>query len=232
MSLGGVTVLFQLLELPVRPRPMLPKSIRGGLAERINPALLAIVAVSLAVHGSLAYWLYQRDLPARTTLQRISARAALPAHDETRAIVVPATLIERLEPAPPPAPGTATPAPRELRPRRGDRVRGDRPGHGGRAGRRALDDARIRELVDGTAAISVLTGGVDGSSRYGQIASKDPGGELDRSRKAVANSGREIVTRRPRGLQTRDGGSPEAVRRRDVGTAAPPKQSEAASSAR
>jgi hypothetical protein len=212
LRVGGATVLFQLLEVPVQPRPMLPKSIRGTLADRLNPMLMAIVAVSLVAHGAFAYWLYQRDVDSRTTLERIGeADPNSPRADDMYAIVVPADVIDLLEPVAKPAPGVDVDVRSDPATPRGDRRRSDRP-RGDSASRRDLDDARIRELVDGTAAIAVLTGGPDKESRYGNMASKDPGGDLDRSIKHVANSGQPIVTQRPDGLLIRDGGDRDIAR--------------------
>ena len=53
-------------------------------------------------------------------------------------------------------------------------------------------------------------------SRYGNMASKDPGGDLDRSIRHVANSGQPIVTQRPDGLLIRDGGDRGAPAHCDV----------------
>jgi hypothetical protein len=55
--LGEMTLLFQFVTAPpLQPRPHLPASVRGGLADRIDPLLAVVVAASLSVHGFFMFW--------------------------------------------------------------------------------------------------------------------------------------------------------------------------------
>jgi hypothetical protein len=51
LSLGDLTVLFQFVtEPPRQPKPMLPASVRGTLADRVDPRLSVILGSSIIVH--------------------------------------------------------------------------------------------------------------------------------------------------------------------------------------
>jgi hypothetical protein len=67
LSLGDLTVLFQFVtEPPRQPRPMLPASVRGTIADRIDPRLAVILIASLVIHiGFMCFSLffYDPDVP-------------------------------------------------------------------------------------------------------------------------------------------------------------------------
>jgi hypothetical protein len=51
ITVGDMTLLFQfVLAPPVQPRPALPHSVRGSLADRIDPYLAVVMSVSLVAH--------------------------------------------------------------------------------------------------------------------------------------------------------------------------------------
>jgi outer membrane biosynthesis protein TonB len=62
---GEMTLLFQFVQAPpVQPRPQLPHSVRGSLADRIDPYLAVIMSVSLVAHGlTWAYCKYIVEEP-------------------------------------------------------------------------------------------------------------------------------------------------------------------------
>jgi hypothetical protein len=210
--ISDATILFQLVRVPVQPRPTLPKSVRGSLTDRINPLLSAIVAVSLIVHGAFAYWLYQRDVKTKTRLEQI-AEAPAERPQDMRAIIVSADFLDTIEPIARPGadvrvPGdTSTP---QTDPPRSDRtnprIRGDRPGRGD------ISDAQLQEIIDGTAALQILNGGPGADSRYAKMAGVDPGTDLDQSLRHLGSSGIPIVTNRPDGLLVRDGTDHSIIR--------------------
>ena len=69
---GEMTLLFQFVaEPPMQPRPHLPASVRGTLADRIDPNLAIILAVSILIHFSVALYAYQRDRVVKTRTTRI-----------------------------------------------------------------------------------------------------------------------------------------------------------------
>jgi hypothetical protein len=55
--IGDMTLLFQFVVAPpLQPRPQLPHSVRGSIADRIDPYLAVILSVSLVAHGLV--WAY------------------------------------------------------------------------------------------------------------------------------------------------------------------------------
>jgi hypothetical protein len=64
LSLGDLTILFQFVtEPPRQPKPMLPASVRGTLADRFDPRLSMILAASIVVHLGIALWALFTDVP-------------------------------------------------------------------------------------------------------------------------------------------------------------------------
>ncbi len=74
ISLGEMTILFQFVTAPPRqPRPQLPASVRGTFADRIDPQLAVILAISLLFHTGVWVWaVYFHD--ARDKFQGRTAR--------------------------------------------------------------------------------------------------------------------------------------------------------------
>jgi hypothetical protein len=65
LTLGDLTILFQFVtEPPRQPKPMLPASVRGTLADRIEPRLAVILGISIFLHFGLVVWglLTDRDI--------------------------------------------------------------------------------------------------------------------------------------------------------------------------
>jgi hypothetical protein len=57
IEIGDFTLLFQFVaEPPRQPKPMLPASVRGTLADRLDPRLSAILAISILAHFAVAVW--------------------------------------------------------------------------------------------------------------------------------------------------------------------------------
>jgi hypothetical protein len=57
IEMGEFTLLFQFVaEPPRQPKPMLPASVRGTLADRLDPRLSAILAISIMLHFAIAVY--------------------------------------------------------------------------------------------------------------------------------------------------------------------------------
>ena len=64
VSIGELTLLFQFItEPPIQPKAMLPHSVRGTLADRLDPRLAVIVAASVALHFGLMIVALAHDAP-------------------------------------------------------------------------------------------------------------------------------------------------------------------------
>jgi hypothetical protein len=70
VSIGDLTLLFQFVtEPPKQPRPMLPASVRGTFADRIDPQLAVIEAISIVCTFTIALWaLYFHDVAVDNSL--------------------------------------------------------------------------------------------------------------------------------------------------------------------
>ncbi|MSP15037.1 MAG: AgmX/PglI C-terminal domain-containing protein [Myxococcales bacterium] len=61
---GDMTLLFQFVVAPpLQPRPQLPPSVRGTLADRIDPHLAIVLALSLLFHMGSTLYVYRLDPP-------------------------------------------------------------------------------------------------------------------------------------------------------------------------
>jgi outer membrane biosynthesis protein TonB len=71
LTLGDLTVLFQFVtEPPRQPKPMLPASVRGTFADRFDPRLLVILAVSLMANFTIVLIALLGDVDLDTDADR------------------------------------------------------------------------------------------------------------------------------------------------------------------
>ena len=62
INMGELTILFQfVVEPPVQPKPMLPASVRGTFADRLDPRLTAIVGASVLLRLGVVVWALLQD---------------------------------------------------------------------------------------------------------------------------------------------------------------------------
>lgn len=195
VTLGELTVLFQFVKAPpVQPRPMLPASVRGSLADRVDPVLAAIMGVSIIFHGAFAYWLYQRDVKARTKLEMIADADRMEPERQAELFTIPTPPVE----VPVTDTGTTTVDDGGDKPAGDDKDKkpkggGDGKDKGGGGG--PPSEAGVEEAVEDTAVIRVLTGGAGGAgSRYSEMGDKDPGGDLDKSLRNAGKGGGKVST--------------------------------------
>lgn len=213
--LGSMTLLFQFVDAPApEPVPELPASVRGTFADRIDPVLAVVLAVSLLLHFSVALYAYQRDRVVRTRTTRI--------YNETfqRPTVQVAELeLERPQQVAPTAEKQEKPAEQGVKkndqPKRADSQRKpDREEEGG-GGRDAEEALRLQEQA--SAAVDAMFGedfsetGVGGSS-----GDRNPSGDLDQAMAQIRQSGARVEWGTGEGRGTR--GSSSAA----VGTSAGP----------
>lgn len=75
--LGDMTLLFQfVMAPPLQPKPQLPHSVRGTLADRIDPYMAVVLAVSFISHGAFGLYVYNMDMPAELPPDEIPDRFA------------------------------------------------------------------------------------------------------------------------------------------------------------
>lgn len=111
---GDLALLFQLIDLPAEaPRAPLPPSLRRGLGERLDGAMIAIVGVSLLAHLGMVAYLHQLDWPRRPDF---TAAATMDSWSMPRALPSPVHVVSPRAPRssaadPPRPPGTPSSRP-------------------------------------------------------------------------------------------------------------------------
>ncbi len=72
LKLGLVTVLFQLVNVPLLARPRLPSCVRGSVLAMFDRPLAAFLTLSFAVHLALVLYLRSVDWPRRPDIERLA----------------------------------------------------------------------------------------------------------------------------------------------------------------
>jgi hypothetical protein len=214
VSIGDLTLLFQFVtEPPVQPKPMLPASVRGSLAERLDPRLAVICAISIVIHFGLALAAWMHDVPKKRwgrTLQKPPSEVATV---DIQPVDVPLPEAEATDTADTEQPGAAEAKAEDKPKARGDsRPKSADPGRG----RKEVDAASLQEeaarYASALAAASEGPGGVDG-----RMSRTAPGGDLNQQIKETRDSGASIKVGGASDRQTRGDGDPR------IGTGKGPK---------
>jgi hypothetical protein len=95
LSVGELTVLFQMLTLPTLPRPRLPASLRGSVFGMVDRPFAAVLVASLVAHLAFALQLRRVDWPKTPEyladdFRQVFARRPLPSPTPA-ALAAPAT---------------------------------------------------------------------------------------------------------------------------------------------
>jgi hypothetical protein len=184
--MGDMTLLFQFVNAPpLQPRPRLPASVRGTLADRIDPHLAVILALSLLFHLGLMIYAWNHDKTVDSRATRVQREFQEDSFKERTAVV---ELTEQ-----PAVTGTVE-APKgedkgkkEDKPKGGEKKdAGDKDDGGG-----APSDAQIEETIQNTALVALLTGDESSGGRYGKMNETDQGAGLD---KALENAKGKDIT--------------------------------------
>lgn len=211
VTIGDLTLLFQFVtEPPMQPKPMLPASVRGTLAERIEPRLAVIVAASVVVHFGVALVAWLHDPPK----ERGQIQQAMQTLD-----------VDTVDPIfePPPEPVTDTgekdegaaedkgPEP-EKQPEKKpttDKPKKPEPSGGGQpsGGRNEQDAAALQEEAARYAA-ALAADGESGGGIDGAMSKTAPGGDLDKQMKEVRDSNANVKVGGRGNSGTRGDGDP------------------------
>ncbi|NVB83689.1 MAG: AgmX/PglI C-terminal domain-containing protein [Kofleriaceae bacterium] len=182
---GEATLLIQEIATPPAvPRPQLPASIRGTLADRIDRRLAGIIGGSLVVHIALAAYAWTGDVDERplgappvAMYQEDVIDVQLPDLSEPPPVA---------DPSPSQQPGVATPAAPQHQTPRPIVSRPSAPGP--------------TQAVDSQRLANILTGG-DSESGLGGMRSRQPGADL----------GKQIDEARNKQITIGDGGHTSRV---------------------
>lgn len=191
IELGEMRLLFQFVAAPpLQPRPRLPASVRGTLADRIDPKLALILAISVIVHFAVALYAYQHD----QTKERYAERRLREFRQDTfkeRTITFEAATTTEGEAAA----TEGEEAEAETEPSKPARRTEDTGGGGETGDEGAPDDAAIDEAIQNTALMGVLGAGEGEEGRYSKAADIDQGSGLDKGLEDIRKSGKEVSGR-------------------------------------
>jgi outer membrane biosynthesis protein TonB len=204
VSVGAMTLLFQFVTAPpLPPRPRLPASVRGTLADRIEPRLAIILSASVITHFAVGLWAYTRDQVVERPVDKIARSFQVGKYEpppKVEPVVIEADETEGEATAE--AAGTDTPKPdRPSKPRDNKEPTGT---SGGDDSSGSPDDAAVAETIQNTAVVAVLTGLGGEGGAFSKMSGTDQGASLDDSiahakGKATATTGGGAGDRRQRG---------------------------------
>ena len=210
---GEMTLLFQFVAAPpLQPRPRLPASVRGSLADRIEPQLAIIMAISLLTHGIIAGIAFNHDRVLLTRTEKLHKQFAEDREVTDIKFDVPLT------PEDPPEETTAEKKPSTkkavTKPKKAndgggpkDKPKDKPPGDDAGKDDGGAADAAVQEAIESNPFIDTLTGGESEKGRYADVSDTDQGAGLNESIKDVrkgggkveAGAGRAGGTRGPKG---------------------------------
>jgi len=216
VQLGELTLLFQFVtEPPKQPRPMLPASVRGTFADRIDPRLAVILSISILAHFALALFAWFHDPSTAGGLADQAYNMTFKQQTyETNTFDMPVTTPEASgEPAAAkPAGGedkkpSKQPAGGEKKPE-GDAGKGD--------GRNSNDAVALQEEAS-RFADALFSDDEAGSGLSGDMSRRKPGTDLGQQLEDVKESGKQVAVGGGSGRGTRGDTGPR------VGTGTGPK---------
>jgi hypothetical protein len=223
ISFGELTLLFQFVsEPPKQPKPMLPASVRGTFADRIEPRVAMFLGGSIVLHMGIMLWAIATD---REVGGGIAAKAYdLTFKDESFKVEVepPAPEPTKTDGDTPKTPDKGVEAPKtpKKEPAGGDKKPATTPTDKPAGSGRATDDAVARQ-EEANAFANALTGGEDGSDDIGAMAGKRPGVDLGKELNEVKESGRTVSTGSGSGRTSRGNGDPRTGTGKGTGVGGP-----------
>ena len=204
---GEMTLLFQFVaEPPMQPRPHLPASVRGTFADRIDPNLAIILAVSILIHFSVALYAYQRDRVIKTRTTRIFNETF-----QQPKVVAPVDLkIEQPKVENKTAEKTEKKKPDKAKKSSGKKAAAKKGGSKKSAtpGQRSAEE-RMRLEEETRRLVSVMTGDLGATGIGSDASGRDPRGDLDAAINEIAQGNARVEIGAGSGREVRGDGSSE-----------------------
>jgi outer membrane biosynthesis protein TonB len=195
LSLGEMTLLFQFVTAPpLQPRPRLPASVRGTLADRVDPHLAVILAASVLLHFGVAVYAYTRDQVVQSRIEKLHQQFQEEQYQQrtvTSTFQMPKAPAEEKAEETQEAKGEEKQEekkPKSSGSSRPKRTESAEPEGGGGS----PDDAAIREAIANTAFLKIATGGAGAGGRYSEMNNIDQGAELNAAIENIKNSGATV----------------------------------------
>ncbi len=182
VSVGAMTMLFQFVTAPpISPRPRLPASVRGTLADRIEPRLALILTLSVLTHFAVGLYAYTRDQVMERKVDRVARSFQVGQYElppEPPPVEV-AVVVEAEEATAPKAAGTDSakiyPHKETQRPIRETQQRESNGVEG------SPEEASVAEAIQSTALVGALTGSEGPGGIFGIMTDTNQGAPLDAS---------------------------------------------------
>ncbi len=223
ISFGDMTLLFQFVtEPPKQPKPMLPASVRGTFADRIEPQLAICMAASiLTCSGIMAWALWGVDPEIDNGLADRAYSLTFKPETFNVDIEPPPVVPEKTDGTAKPAETKGTDKPKtDNKPAGGDKKpAGDKPDKGEGTGRSTDNAVAIQE--EATAFANALTGEGEGSDAIGDMSKRRPGSELGQELNDVKESGKTVSTGGGTGRGSRGNGDPRTGTGKGTGVGGP-----------
>jgi hypothetical protein len=194
LSLGDLTVLFQFVtEPPRQPKPMLPASVRGTLADRFDPRLSVILGASIIIHFAIVIVALTMDVELPDTLADRAYNLTFSQETYTVDLDKPKPQETSQQGA-----DQAKKEPEKAKPVVQPKIQKD-------SGRDEKKDLSLQQQREATAMANALTApeNDDGKIEAG-IANRRPGSDLDHEIAGVKESGKQIVVGGGTGRGSRD----------------------------
>ena len=221
ISFGDMTLLFQFVsEPPKQPKPMLPASVRGTFADRIEPRLAVIMGASILMHFGVVLWAITADTEIEGGIaDRAYSLTFKPETfnvDVEQPVVPTKTDGDAVKPA---DKGTEVAKP-DKKPAGGDKKpTGEKPDKGD-GGDRSTDNA-VAIQEEATAFANALTSEGEGKDDLGDMGKRRPGSELGQELNDVKESGKTVSTGGNTGRGSRGNGDPRTGTGKGTGVGGP-----------
>ncbi len=173
LQIGDATILFQeIAAAPASPRPVLPASLRGTLGDRIDRRLAVIIGASVVAHLGIAAYAWINDVDTGSMLETPVAQQY---RQEVMEVTLPDEPTTPTTTTPDTGPGAATP----VSPVQTAKPIVKRPQIGTQTPAMTEDDAQR--------FASILTGTEVGRTGANDLASRQPGADLQAQIDAVGD---------------------------------------------
>jgi hypothetical protein len=198
LSFGDLTILFQFVtEPPRQPKPMLPASVRGTFADRVDPQLMVIIGISLLVHLIVAGWSYWRERDEDAGIAERAYNLTFKQDTYTIDLTQPKVEVPQNGSAAGAAPVAAP------KPERGpDRPKA--PDKSGDDGKSKADQVALQEQEAAKFA-DLLTGEGQNGTSEGDMSKRRPGAELGQQISEVREGGQAVKVGGGANRGSRDG---------------------------
>jgi len=203
IEMGDFTLLFQFVaEPPRQPKPMLPASVRGTLADRLDPRLSAILAISIMLHFAIAVYAKYFVDPQRGNSIADQAYNLTFKHDEYT--------IQLDEPDPNAAGAGSAKAPEPAKPEPKKDPGGDNKPkqNDSDGGRDKADDAVALQEEAVARALALVGEDEDPLGIAGGDNRRSPGSDLNKQLDAAREAGKTVALGGNSGRGTRGDGDP------------------------